>query len=150
VAGKTGSSNDSWFVGYTPELLCVVWVGYDDFSDLKLIGADAALPVWLEFMDRARKLGKLSGSKFLVPRNIVTRYIDPSSGLLASFNCPDTQPEQFIAGTEPTRTCYLDHSEDFFEWSEGAQGGQSDTSEDGKQNGQKKRGFWGWLKILKP
>ncbi|RPI27319.1 MAG: PBP1A family penicillin-binding protein [Acidobacteria bacterium] len=145
VAGKTGSSNDSWFAGYTPDLLCVVWVGYDDFSDIGLIGADAALPVWVDFMKRAEKLRKVSGAKFPVPSNIVTRYIDTSTGLLATFNCPNTQPEQFIAGTEPARSCYADHYEEFQEEME------QETVEDGQaEQGKEKKGFWDFLKVLKP
>ncbi len=148
VAGKTGSSNDSWFAGYTPDLLCVVWVGYDDFSDIGLLGADAALPIWVEFMKRAEQRGKLSGAKFQIPKDIVTRYIDTSSGLLATFNCPNTQPEEFIAGTEPTQTCYLDHSEEYLleQDQQEVQEGQVQ-----QQTGEKKKGgFWDFLKILKP
>jgi len=146
VAGKTGSSNDSWFAGYTPDMLCVVWVGYDDFSDIGMLGADAAMPIWVEFMKRAERLGKLSGVKFKVPDDIVTRYIDTSSGLLATFNCPATQPEEFIKGTEPTQTCFLDHYEDF----------EVETDEEQVQDGQgqpesrEKKGFWDFLKVLKP
>jgi len=145
VAGKTGSSNDSWFAGYSPDLLCVVWVGYDDFSDIGLIGADAALPIWVEFMKRAERLGKLSGAKFHVPDDIVTRYIDTTTGLLATFNCPNTQPEQFIPGTEPKQTCYMDHSE---EWE--AQLEEAASQESQEQGNQEKKGFWDFLKILKP
>ncbi|MFB3905929.1 MAG: penicillin-binding protein 1A [Acidobacteriota bacterium] len=145
VAGKTGSSNDSWFAGYAPDMLCVVWVGYDDFSDIHLLGADAAMPVWVEFMKRAERLGKLSGATFQIPKDIVTRYIDTTTGLLATFNCPNTQPEQFIAGTEPTETCYLNHYDEF-------QGEPDEELIEGqiRPEGEQKKGFWDFLKILGP
>jgi penicillin-binding protein 1B len=143
VAGKTGSSNDSWFAGYTPDMLCVVWVGYDDFSDIGLIGADAALPVWVEFVKRAERLGKLSGAKFKPPQGLVTRYIDTSSGLLSTFECPDTQAEQFIAGTEPKQVCYMDHFEELELDAEVEEGQPA-------QDGEEKKGFWDFLKVLKP
>ena len=54
AAGKTGSSHDGWFAGYTSNLLCIVWVGYDDYSDLHLSGAQTAAPIWTEFMKRPR------------------------------------------------------------------------------------------------
>ena len=53
AAGKTGSSHDGWFAGYTSNLLCIVWVGYDDYSDLRLSGAQTAAPIWAEFMKKA-------------------------------------------------------------------------------------------------
>jgi penicillin-binding protein 1B len=137
AAGKTGSSNDSWFVGYTPDLLCAVWVGNDDFSDITLIGAEAALPIWVEFMKSAQKLNRLTGAKFETPSNIVSRQIDTTSGLLANFDCPNQQPEYFISGTQPTGYCYLNHEEEFDE----------DEDEDGDDSriteSEQKRGFWG-------
>ncbi len=145
VAGKTGSSNDSWFAGYTPDLLCVVWVGCDDFSDVGLLGADAALPIWIEFMKRAERLGKLSGAKFQVPDDIITRYIDTSSGLLANFSCPSTQPEQFIQGTEPTEACFLDHSDEY-----DAEPGRQVQDGQVPAEHKEKKSFWDFLKILKP
>ena len=59
VAGKTGTSRDGWFAGYTPNLVCVVWVGFDDGSQLGLTGANSALPIWTDFMEVA--LGRTSG-----------------------------------------------------------------------------------------
>src|SRR5439155_2076173 len=56
AAGKTGTSHDGWFAGFTSELLCVVWVGFDDNRDLNLEGARSALPIWTEFMKRAARL----------------------------------------------------------------------------------------------
>jgi len=107
AAGKTGTTNDmrdAWFAGYTPEILCVVWVGYDDNSPINLAGAKAALPIWVDFMKGAlagRKLGQ-----FPVPAaNIIFVSIDPQTGLLATPACPSTYSESFIAGTEPQEYC---------------------------------------------
>ncbi len=61
AAGKTGTSHDAWFAGYTSNLLCIVWVGNDDYTDIKLAGGAAAAPIWAEFMKRAVKLPQYSG-----------------------------------------------------------------------------------------
>lgn len=105
AAGKTGTSNDSWFVGYTPELLCAVWVGLDDSKPLHLSGAQAALPIWTHFMLKAQRLGYLSGRNFPVPESIVTAQIDSQTGLLASPYCKETRTEYYVRGTEPVLTC---------------------------------------------
>ena len=105
AAGKTGTSSDGWFVGFTPELLCLVWVGYDDGSDINLVGAGSALPIWTEFMKRAQQEGWLQGEEFARPENVVTVQIDPATGLLASRRCRKTVAENFISGTEPTARC---------------------------------------------
>jgi penicillin-binding protein 1B len=107
AAGKTGTTNDlrdAWFAGYTPDLLCVVWVGFDDNTPINLPGSRAALPIWLDFMKNA-----LAGQKdhaFTVPAsNIVFEQIDKETGLLAGPNCPKVFNEAFIAGTEPHERC---------------------------------------------
>jgi len=107
VAGKTGTTNDmrdAWFVGFTPDLLCVVWVGFDDNTPINLAGARAALPIWVDFMKEA--LAGVRTSRFFVPAaNIVFVDIDPQTGLLTGPNCPTTFSEAFIAGTEPQEYC---------------------------------------------
>jgi len=107
AAGKTGTTNDlrdAWFAGYTPDLLCVIWVGYDDNSPINLSGAKAALPIWVDFMHGA--LGGRKTAEFPVPAtNIVFVQIDPQTGLLATSSCPSTFSESFIAGTEPQEYC---------------------------------------------
>jgi len=107
AAGKTGTTNDmrdAWFVGYTPDLLCVVWVGFDDNTPLNLPGSRAALPIWVDFMKKA-----LAGQKdhpFTVPaENVVFVEIDKQTGLLAGPSCPNVINEAFIAGTEPHERC---------------------------------------------
>jgi penicillin-binding protein 1B len=106
AAGKTGSSRDGWFAGYTSKLLCVVWVGFDDGTDIGLEGARTALPIWAEFMKAAHKHRAYRNvSDFLPPDGIVTAEIDPTTGLLASSGCPTHKTEVFIAGTQPVEVC---------------------------------------------
>ena len=108
AAGKTGTSRDGWFAGYTSELLCVVWVGFDDSSDLDLQGAYSAAPIWMEFMKKALDYREYRDTKdFRVPDGIVSVDIDPMSGMLATPLCPKTRPEVYIAGTEPVGVCPL-------------------------------------------
>jgi membrane carboxypeptidase/penicillin-binding protein len=105
-AGKTGTTNDlrdAWFVGFTPELLTVVWVGLDDNNILGLSGAQAALPIWTSFMTRA--LAGQANKSFEVPPGIVFVDIDKDTGKLASPSCPKIFREAFLAGTEPTEIC---------------------------------------------
>ena len=106
AAGKTGTTNDlrdAWFVGFTPELLTVVWVGFDDNQPVGLSGAQAALPIWTEFMKRA--LAGHSSASFKVPDGIVFADVDRDTGRLATPDCPRVVTEAFIDGTEPTLFC---------------------------------------------
>ncbi|HEV2422537.1 MAG TPA: PBP1A family penicillin-binding protein [Candidatus Acidoferrales bacterium] len=106
AAGKTGTSKDGWFAGYTSNLLCVVWVGYDDDRDLDLTGALSAAPVWAEFMKRAQALPAYQDMQPLPePPGLVHAVICPESGDLATPSCPNTRDEVYIAGTEPTVFC---------------------------------------------
>lgn len=108
AGGKTGTSHDGWFAGFTSELLCVVWVGFDDNSQLDLEGAKSALPIWTEFMKRALLLRNYRNAKsFGAPDGVVTLEIDPESGMPATPFCPVKKSEVFIAGTEPVGTCPL-------------------------------------------
>jgi len=108
AAGKTGTSHDAWFAGFTSDLLCIVWVGFDDNRELDIEGAHAALPIWTEFMKRAIQLRKYSNAKeFEAPSGVVTITIDPESGMPATPQCPTQQSEVFIAGTEPVGFCPL-------------------------------------------
>jgi penicillin-binding protein 1B len=106
AAGKTGSSHDGWFAGYTSNLLCVVWVGYDDYSDLRLSGAQTAAPIWAEFMKKAVKLPQYSDMKpFSQPSGVVDVQLDKATNRLATPSCPETYTAAFVAGTEPRDTC---------------------------------------------
>jgi penicillin-binding protein 1B len=108
AAGKSGTTNDqrdAWFVGFTPELLTVVWVGFDDNQPLGLTGSAAALPIWTEFMKAA--LAGRPSVPFKVPSGISFAEVDPESGKLSTPDCPESFNESFASGTEPTETCPL-------------------------------------------
>ncbi|MGA9502820.1 MAG: PBP1A family penicillin-binding protein [Terriglobales bacterium] len=106
AAGKTGSSHDGWFAGYTSNLLCIVWVGYDDYSDLHLSGAQTAAPIWAEFMKKAVALSQYSDVKpFTQPEGVVDVQLDKITNRLATPSCPDDYTIAFVAGTEPRDTC---------------------------------------------
>jgi len=106
AAGKTGSSHDGWFAGYTSNLLCIVWVGYDDYSDIRLSGAQTAAPIWAEFMKKAAKLPQYSQMKsFSQPSGVVDVQLDKATNRLATPSCPETYTAAFVAGTEPRDTC---------------------------------------------
>jgi penicillin-binding protein 1B len=109
AAGKTGTSHDAWFAGYTTNLLCIVWVGYDDYSDLKLEGAYTAAPIWAEFMKKAIALPQYKdGVKpFAPPSGVVEVSLDKVTNYLATPVCPNDYQAAFIAGTEPSQTCEM-------------------------------------------
>jgi penicillin-binding protein 1B len=110
AAGKTGTSHDAWFAGYTSNLLCIVWVGYDDYSDLKLAGGSTAGPIWAEFMKKAVRLPQYSNTQtFTSPSGVVTVSLDKTSNLLATASCPDVYDLAFVEGSEPKETC--DHAD---------------------------------------
>ena len=102
IAGKTGTTNDgrdAWFVGYAPRLLAVVWVGFDGGDAHGLSGAEAALPIWADFMRQA--LDASPQPAFTVPSGIAFADIDVGNGLRANRFCPVVARETFLAGTEP-------------------------------------------------
>jgi penicillin-binding protein 1B len=106
AAGKTGTSHDGWFAGYTSNLLCIVWVGYDDYSDIRLTGAQTAGPIWTEFMKKASALSQYSNmSDFAQPSGVVDVQLDKITNRLATPNCTDDYTSAFVAGTEPRDTC---------------------------------------------
>lgn len=106
VAGKTGTSRDAWFVGYTPKLLVVVWVGFDDNRDLNITGGDAAVPIWASFIKRALELRPdLAAKQFVEPGGLETFEVDPQTGLLANEFCP-TRQRLRLPGFMIPMTCY--------------------------------------------
>jgi penicillin-binding protein 1B len=113
AAGKTGTSHDAWFAGYTSNLLCVVWVGNDDYTDIKLAGGSTAAPIWAEFMKRAQKIPQYSNMKgFPAPAGVVEVQLDKVTNRLSTPACPQSYYVAFIAGTEPKQTCeqaFADH-----------------------------------------
>src|SRR5947208_13669320 len=107
VAGKTGTSRDGWFVGYTPNLVCAVWVGFDDNKQLGLTGAEAALPIWTEFMKGAVDLRpELGGASFAQPEGITIADVDPETDELASRNCPMHQLVAMLQTQAPLSECF--------------------------------------------
>lgn len=106
AAGKTGTTNDerdAWFVGYTPELLALVWVGFDDNTPIKLTAAQAAVPVWTRFMKDATSWQL--DTDFEPPDGVVFRQVDRYSGYLATSGCPEVINEAFLKGSEPKEYC---------------------------------------------
>jgi penicillin-binding protein 1B len=108
AAGKTGTEHDSWFAGYSSNLLCVIWIGNDDYTDIKLQGADAAAPLWAEFMNRAIRIPQYSDMKLLgpAPNGVEELRIDRATGLIADDSCPnDSFSAVFLVGAAPQSTC---------------------------------------------
>jgi membrane carboxypeptidase/penicillin-binding protein len=112
IAGKTGTSRDGWFVGYTPNLVCAVWIGFDDNQQLGLTGAEAALPAWIDFMKEAIGIRpSLGGASFLKPRGITNVKVDPETGYLASPTCPNSMTVNVSVQFAPAVEC-LEHRPD--------------------------------------
>jgi penicillin-binding protein 1B len=107
-AGKTGTTSsyrDAWFIGYSPRILSLVWLGFDDGHSVRLAGGDACVPIWTANMNRVG--GLIPDVDWKRPEDVVERQIDPQSGMLATPYCPQTKNEIFVAGTEPTSVCPL-------------------------------------------
>jgi penicillin-binding protein 1B len=106
LAGKTGTSRDGWFAGYTPNLVCVVYVGFDDNEELGLTGAESALPVWSEFVRRAVALRpELGGESFERPPSVTTVEIDPETGALATEACAQRERVAITHALAPAHEC---------------------------------------------
>ena len=108
LAGKTGTTDtcrDALFVGFSPTFVSAVWVGMDHFGTLgsKETGARAALPIWIDFMDKV--LADEPREDFSLPDGVIRVRIDAESGLLASLNCPNEVTTVFKKGTEPKAYC---------------------------------------------
>ncbi|WP_455245635.1 PBP1A family penicillin-binding protein [Petrachloros mirabilis] len=105
IAGKTGTTDgyrDAWFIGYTPEVVMGVWVGFDDERPVRLTGSQAALPIW---MDIATQIVPEEAQTFQRPDGVIVKTIDPRTGQLATSQCPEQVEEVFVEGTEPTVYC---------------------------------------------
>ncbi len=112
AAGKTGTEHDAWFAGYSSNLLCIIWVGNDDYTDIshglthRLQGADTAAPIWAEFMNRAIKLPQYSDMHSFSPTDGVEQVrVDKNTWLPADDSCPDDYDLSFLDGTVPANTC---------------------------------------------
>jgi penicillin-binding protein 1B len=107
LAGKTGTSRDGWFVGYTPNLVCAVWIGFDDNKQLGLTGAEAALPVWTDFMKNVVDLRpELGGKSFAQPDGISIVEIDPETEELATSHCPQHERVAIVSSQAPASECF--------------------------------------------
>jgi penicillin-binding protein 1B len=107
-AGKTGTTSnyrDAWFIGYSPRILSLVWVGFDDGHSVRLGGGDACVPIWTAHMNRI--VGTVPDVDWKRPDDVVERQVDPESGMLATPYCPTSRSEVFAAGTEPASVCPL-------------------------------------------
>jgi len=114
IAGKTGTTDDgrdAWFVGFTPDYLALVWVGFDNNRPLRLGGSALALPIWA---DLAAGSGLDPRRRWEEPAGFVRADIDPTTGNLSGWRCPASIEEIFIEGTEPTETC--EHDRPFESW----------------------------------
>jgi len=108
IAGKTGSSKDGWFVGYTPNLVTAVWVGFDDTEDVGATGGEIALPLWIEFMKATiRANPELGGASFTMPPGLVSLVVDPETGMLADSHCPQSERVVVKSSMAPAVRCLL-------------------------------------------
>ncbi|HEX8619824.1 MAG TPA: PBP1A family penicillin-binding protein, partial [Thermoanaerobaculia bacterium] len=107
-AAKTGTTSnyrDAWLIGYSPRILSLVWIGFDDGHSVRLGGGDACLPIWTRHMNRID--GLIADVDWKRPEDVTEREIDPQSGMLATPYCPRTRTEAYVAGTEPSSVCSL-------------------------------------------
>ncbi|MBW2215615.1 MAG: hypothetical protein JRF34_00225, partial [Deltaproteobacteria bacterium] len=116
VAGKTGTTNnfrDAWFVGYTPDVLALVWVGFDDGSSIQATGSSAALPIWADLINAVPQY--ISGDGFKMPPGVVKKAVCRESGqLFVRFKCPEQVDEIFLDQNAPEKKCPLHSSEGSF------------------------------------
>ena len=112
AAGKTGTDHDAWFAGFTSNLICVVWVGNDDYTSLdpenrgRIQGAEVAAPIWANFMKQAVLLPQYSDTAdFIAPDGVQIESIDKVTNLLSDTSCPDEYDAAFLNGTAPTDFC---------------------------------------------
>jgi len=112
AAGKTGTTQnfaDTWFVGYTPQIVAGVWIGFDSKVSLgdRMSGAVVAVPVWARFMKRVHEALDLPVEEFELPATVPQLTICDQSYEVATIYCPNPYGEVFMPGTEPTKTCPL-------------------------------------------
>jgi penicillin-binding protein 1B len=113
LAGKTGTSRDGWFVGYTPNLVVAVWVGFDDNEQLGMTGGEAALPIWMDFVKSAVDLRpELGGKSFAQPEDVAIVDLDPESNQLTMGACPQHERVAILLSQQPTLEC-LRHNVQF-------------------------------------
>jgi penicillin-binding protein 1B len=108
AAGKTGTSRDGWFAGYTKNLLVITWVGFDDGHDLNLEGSRSALPIWTEFMKKAYQIHPVRDANAMVfnpPAGVELVRVDSATLRRGDPSCGESFDEAFLWGTAPTASC---------------------------------------------
>ncbi|MCP4156620.1 MAG: transpeptidase-transglycosylase, partial [bacterium] len=115
VAGKTGATNnfrDAWFVGYTPDILALVWVGFDDGGSVFSTGSAAAIPIWADLMNSIPQY--ISENWFKIPPGVVKETVCSESGLLYHKGCPESMEEIFLKENVPTAFCPIHNKPGLF------------------------------------
>ena len=115
VAGKTGTTNnfrDAWFVGYTPDILALVWVGFDNQDSIFSTGSAAALPIWADLMNSVPQY--VSENWYKMPPGVLIETICSESGLLAHKGCPESMEEIFLKENVPTVLCPIHNKPGLF------------------------------------
>ena len=106
-AGKTGTSKDGWFVGYTPNLVTVAWVGLDDNEDIHATGGDIAVPLWVDFMREVVRLRpEFGGASFAMPKGLTEVVVDPETGMAAGPYCPQRETAVVPTSAATSVTCF--------------------------------------------
>ena len=150
IAGKTGTTDDErdlWFAGYTPELVAVVWIGFDTPRGLGVSSSRGAIPIWVRFMREA--VGARVRGVFPRPPGVETFAVDPESGALAASSCPQRRDEYFLAGTEPSDVCTyrgVRSREDDDFWRRFGNKGEDEDREPGEPPRRRRRGILDWLR----
>ncbi len=106
IAGKTGTSDDerdAWFAGFTPDLVAVLWIGFDEPRSLGQASGRIAVPIWARFLKEVTG-GNVLG-EFAMPGDVAELEIDPATGAVALAGCAQRRSEYFVRGTEPLETC---------------------------------------------
>jgi penicillin-binding protein 1B len=146
IAGKTGTTDDErdlWFVGFTPELVVVVWLGFDEPRSIGVSSSRGPLPIWADFVKEA--VGSQIRGLFIPPRNIERLDIDPESGALAVTGCPSRRSEIFLAGTAPSQICDGRSRSSVA----GRERDRHDVQRDGRDRRRESRpGLLGWIREL--
>lgn len=148
AAGKTGTDDDGWFAGFTNNLLCVVWVGFDDNRDLAIEGAHSALPIWARFMKQAHDLPEYADPEpFAAPDGVISVDMDPEAQALATHPCRGCVKEVYIAGSQPTAFQMAENagrvSTSVAGWTLPAADKDAESGAEADEDKKKKSGFFG-------
>ncbi len=146
IAGKTGTSDDErdlWFIGFTPNLVAAVWIGFDEPRSIGVSSSKGPLPIWVDFIREAT--GSEVPGSFLPPADIEEIAVEPETGAIALEGCRESRREYFLEGTGPVMVCDAD--------SVGTQpdlraARRAHDPDDGLRQGpgRPRRGFLGWLR----